>query len=262
LEIDVTALQGQIEFPHDYSGCNDSLFEWPDQENFWRQLERHNGSIGQIYVNGGEPTLNSRHMRYLEELMRTGNAERTELLYNINLTYIPDELIQLWTKFKKVSVDASIDDTEERNEYIRFPSRWEKIEANFKRLLQYNVTVRVVQTISCFNLFTLSELSQWLHKISPDIQISYNFVSAPEYFSPLIIPPSARKKSIKSMYAVLPIHNHYNLFGKYYSNEYLEDEKEKFFKVVGAIDNLRKTNFAETFPALYEALTHQASPLR
>jgi organic radical activating enzyme len=242
-----------IELPHDYLACNSSMFNWPEQEQFWKQFNSHKESINRIHVNGGEPTLNMKHQEFLKELVRSGRSKEIELLYNINLTNIPDELITLWGQFKKTIIHVSIDAVGERNDYIRFPSKWNKIEQSLKKLIDQNFELGVLQTISCFNFFYLEELSEWLHSLAPGIGIMYNFVDSPSHFSPLIIPPSERKKGILQL-STLPAQNLQDVLRKYLNDEHVNNEAGKFFKTVEALDEIRGTNAKKVFPKLYKSI--------
>lgn len=253
-EEDAQALKNKfsIELPHDYLACNSSMFNWPEHEQFWEQFNSHKESINRIHVNGGEPTLNMKHQEFLKELVRFGRSKEIELLYNINLTNIPDELISLWNQFKKTTIHASIDAVGERNDYIRFPSKWNKIEQNFRKLSDQQFEIGVLQTISCFNFFYLEDMSEWLHSFAPKVGIIYNYVDSPSHFSPMIIPPAERKKAILQL-TKLPPNNVQDIFRKYFNDEHLVRELKTFYKAVEALDTLRKTNSLRIFPKLYES---------
>lgn len=243
----------KIQLAHDYTSIEEDLFKWADQESFWNELELHNSSIKEIYINGGEPTLNLKHLKYLSKLIEQKKASRIKLIYNTNMIYITEELINLWGKFSHVTVKASIDDINLRNDYLRFPSMWKKVEDSFKSLLGLDFEIHIMQTISCFNFLYLEELYSWVSTISPKTKIHYNFVTDPEYFSPFIIPPEERKKAIQS-YEHLPFLNHYQLTKKYFNNTFHQDQVRLFLKNISALDTIRGTDFKKTFPKLYETL--------
>ncbi|MFP5492724.1 MAG: twitch domain-containing radical SAM protein [Bacteriovoracia bacterium] len=245
-----------LDLPHDYLGCSSSMFNWPEQEQFWQQFEAHKETIDRIYVNGGEPTLNMKHQDFLKKLIATGRSKEIELLYNINVTNIPDELIAMWGQFKKTIIHASIDDIEDRNDYIRFPSKWQKVEKNFLKLIECGFEIEILQTISCFNFFYLEDFSRWLQELAPNIRITYNYVTSPSHFSPMIIPPSERKKALMQLTG-MPRHNVQDALRKYFNDEYLVEDKARFFKIVDATDQLRNTSYKKTFPKLYESLQIQ-----
>jgi hypothetical protein len=242
-----------LDLPHDYLSCQNSMFDWPEQDNFWKQFEEHQETIDCIHVNGGEPTLNLKHQEFLKKLISSGRSKKISILYNINLTNIPDELIVMWRHFKKTTIHASIDDIGERNDYIRFPSKWNKIEENFKKLINSELNVEILQTISCFNFFYLEDFSVWLKSIAPGVRILYNEVTSPAHFSPMIIPPSERKRTLLGLN--LPDEeNAQNVLRKYFNDEHLPQEQNRFKDIVKAMDKIRNTNYHTLFPKLSKSL--------
>ena len=254
-EEDAEALKNKfgLALPHDYLGCNNSMFNWPEQESFWQQFETHKDTIDRIYVNGGEPTLNLKHQEFLKKLIATGRSKEIELLYNINVTNIPDELIEMWHQFKKTIIHASIDDIGERNDYIRFPSKWSKIESNFLKLVKCGFEIEVLQTISCFNFFYLEEFSRWLQSVAPTVRITYNYVTSPSHFSPMIIPAAERKKALLVL-SGMQRYNVQDALRKYFNEEHLSDDMERFHQIVSATDKIRGTSYETTFPKLKQSL--------
>ena len=49
-----------------------------------------------------------------------------------------EKVIDLWRQFDNVKVSCSIDDLGDRNFYIRYPSDWDTVIKNFKRLKEEN----------------------------------------------------------------------------------------------------------------------------
>ena len=63
-----------------------------------------------------------------------GYAKDCNLRYNSNGLELPDKLFKLWEHFKEVRFNFSIDAYGERNNYIRYPSKWEEVAKNLKKL--------------------------------------------------------------------------------------------------------------------------------
>ena len=60
--------------------------------------------------------------------------------YNSNGILVDKDLIELWSKFKKVKFAISMDAIEKRDEYIRFATDWDTVEKNL-RMLDETVTI-------------------------------------------------------------------------------------------------------------------------
>ena len=59
------------------------------------------------------------------------------LFYTTNLTVLKDELFDLWSQFGHIYLGVSIDGYGEVDDYIRYPSKWEKLEKNIKTVSKW-----------------------------------------------------------------------------------------------------------------------------
>lgn len=159
-------------------------FNWPLDENFWNRLCEHSASTRFIYINGGEPLLIDKHLNYLQFLIDNNYSQNISLMYSTNSTVVNDLYIDAWTKFKHVDICLSIDDIEDRNEYLRYPSKWNKTMECYQWFLNLNtysnINVRIMQTVSIMNIYYLKEFYEFFK----DVNISRNYVNFPEYYSP------------------------------------------------------------------------------
>jgi radical SAM protein with 4Fe4S-binding SPASM domain len=122
-----------------------------------------NNRIESIDLRGGETLMVPVIKKMLSELPEEVCKE-TNIRFQTNATLIDDEWINIFNKFKNTKVHLSIDGYGERNNYIRFPSKWEEIDRNVDNLLKNmksNVLPYVVCTVSNLNLLFLDELITW-----------------------------------------------------------------------------------------------------
>lgn len=167
--------------------------DWTESDKFWNELFDHSKDLQLIYVNGGEPTLVEKHWKYLEELIKRGINEHITLWYNINMTHLPDRLIDLWSKFKKVQITASIDDLGERNDYIRVGSNWSNILKNLDKLQSYPwIETSICQTISWVNVYYINDFNKFMR--SRGLHVHLNYVHDPEFLSVKILPNNIKEK--------------------------------------------------------------------
>ena len=111
--------------------------------------------------------------------------------YNINMTNMNEEIIEIWRQFDHVKVSCSIDDLAERNEYIRHPTKWDDVMRNFLRLKEENFELDVTQTISWMNYSTLGDFYNFFHR-EHGVWVHHNYVYDPEILSPAVLPKSMR----------------------------------------------------------------------
>jgi hypothetical protein len=239
-----------IEFSVDYSGIRDEMFSWADDSSFWKDLNSQSEQLKLININGGEPTLIKAHFNFLKVLIDSNRSKYIELDYNINLTNLPSELTTLWSSFKEVTINVSIDDKSERNNFIRYPSKWPKIIENLEKLTSLDVKINLMQTISIYNFLTVEELYLDISK-KIDLKLySVNEVTDPSFLSPLCIPPKIRKMKLKSIFGLIPLEEYKKLI-KLYNND-IFDEKglRTFLRYNEILKSNRKNNFENDFSEL------------
>lgn len=227
--------------------------QWFEADDFWQQLLERSNEVECIYVNGGEPTLVEKHFVYLEKLIEHGINSRVELWYNINLSQVPEKLVELWSKFKKVKVSASIDDLGARNDYIRHGSDWDNVLKNLMLLKSYDwIELGVMQTVSAYSLTTLADFYKFF--ADRDITVHLNWCYDPPYLSPWILPQSIKQKALEQCKLVMTDWDYKN--AEEHINQVSDDPQalEKFKLYTAELDSLREEKFEEVFPDLAEAL--------
>ena len=127
----------------------------------WRDLDLI--PIKLIHFNGGEPLLSKEHVLFLEAIP---DKSQVHINYNTNGTILPSaDLLELWSKFKLVQIDFSIDDIEERFEYQRYPAKWGNVTENLQWFIDHcpvNCMFAVNTTVSILNQHNLVNLNNWL----------------------------------------------------------------------------------------------------
>lgn len=136
---------------------------WHENPDFWEEMYRQIPNLKQVYFAGGEPLMIREHKWFLEEIIRQGYADKILIRYNTNGLLLDDEIIDLWSKFKKVKVGFSIDAADIRNYYIRYPSDWDIIEKNLHILdrTPSNIQVSIATAIQILNIKHLPDFARW-----------------------------------------------------------------------------------------------------
>ena len=119
--------------------------------------------VKRIKFFGGEPLLTDTHIKILEKIP---NPENCDIWYTTNASILPKKnVIDLWTKFKIVFFEASIDAIGSKFDYIRWPLKWYKIEKNLNDLRDVapnNLLFRINHTLNPFNILYYNELDSWV----------------------------------------------------------------------------------------------------
>jgi hypothetical protein len=149
----------------DKGSINGSSYNWHKQNPiFWQQFYDQMSNMQQIYFAGGESLIIDEHYKILEHAIEQGYAKNLELRYNSNAVEWREDLFDLWKEFKVVRFHYSVDDIFERNEYIRYPSKWNRTEEVF-RILDKETSANVEVTIACsvqaLNIYYIPDFIKW-----------------------------------------------------------------------------------------------------
>lgn len=166
-------------FQSGFYSIDKSFSTWYKDVKWYDELLDNAKSLEEIYINGGEPMLIKEHLYFLQKLCDLGLNSKIRLLYSINLTLITPKVIELWKQFKNVQLNVSIDDLGKRNEYIRYPSKFDITETNLDLLNGNSFDIRVTQTISALNVHNVGNFYEYFTQ--KGFKIEHNYVYWPEY---------------------------------------------------------------------------------
>jgi len=180
---------------------NGSSYNWhKNNPVFWQQFYDQIPHMQQLYFAGGESLIIDEHYAILEEVIRQGHASKLEIRYNSNGVEWRDDLFDLWKHFKIVRFHYSVDSIGGMNEYIRYPSKWERTEEVFHILDQKttdNVEVTIACAVQALNVFYLPDFLRW--KLTQGFKkvnmfpfgaggINYHFVYHPPHLNVKVLP--------------------------------------------------------------------------
>jgi organic radical activating enzyme len=232
-------------------------YNWWDNEGFWSRLEEKIPYLKQVYLVGGEPLLIEPHYDFLQKVISSGRSRDVILEYDTNLTSIHSRALNLWKNFKKVWLRISLDDFGDQFNYVRYPAKWNQITKNLDKIYSDipNLKVDFTVTWQVLTAYTTPNLLRFLSKFK-NSNVSVRILSSPEYFDVAILPTNIKKDLIE-IYQNLE-NEHIGIqvshLIKYLEINY-QGNKEKikeFLIIVDKLDNIRNTNWKETFIQLKE----------
>jgi sulfatase maturation enzyme AslB (radical SAM superfamily) len=116
---------------------------------------------------GGETLMGHNYWKVAEYLSTAIPNVKTQLTlsFQTNGTQpVPKKYFELIERFHLVKFNISLDATEEKFNYLRWPAEWNQVVDNIFNLrdnLPVNVMFVIEETISIFNLYYQLELEQW-----------------------------------------------------------------------------------------------------
>ena len=129
-------------------------------------------NIETLTVIGGEPTIIPEFYDLFEYCEKQDTLKNKHFTIVTNLTNTNPKMVQWLPKLKSWTIWASIDGLNERTEYIRYPSNFNKVEENLKfyqSLLQNGKGIITLSpAIQLLNIDQLDELLEWYIDLSGD----------------------------------------------------------------------------------------------
>lgn len=180
---------------------NDATYNWhKDNPIFWEQLYEQIPHMQQLYFAGGEPLIIEEHYDLLERVIEMGYADKIELRYNSNGVEWRHDLFDLWKHFKLVRYHYSVDSIEGMNDYIRYPSEWDRNLEVFDILDSQtgnNTEVTIACAVQALNIHYIPDFLKW--KLEYGFKkinmwpfgaggINYHFVYHPPHLNVKILP--------------------------------------------------------------------------
>ena len=207
-------------------------------------------------IPGGEPFLSgiAEQKKLLQHDIDTKQAQDISIHYTTNATVYPDaEWWQLWSHFREIDMQLSIDGVGARYEYIRYPASWEDTKHNIHRYIQQeksipNLRLSVSHTVSAYNIFYLDEFFTWCHSVGlPRPWLGR--VHTPAHMRPTVWPDSQRIAAELDK----SCHQDVQTWAGMIRTTSDSDQFEEFSKRLHQHDQYRGLKFADTFPemALY-----------
>jgi len=137
--------------------------KWHEKDTFWEEMYAQIPNLKQVYFAGGEPLMIKEHKMFIEEIIRQGYQDKILLRYNSNGLLVDEDLIELWSKFKKVKFAISMDASHGRDEYIRFPTNFDTVEKTLHMLdnTPDNIQTSLATAIQIFNVKHLPDFMKW-----------------------------------------------------------------------------------------------------
>ena len=182
----------------------DAWYESPKAINLIREALPE---VQEIFLTGGEPMLLKGHRKLLEMIRKSGHAEHIIMRYNSNQTVIPNEIIHLWKSFKEIQFNCSVEAYGTANDYIRYPSKWEKQIENILYLddLSFksdNILVFIHTTLQAYNIARIPQFLDVLryarfkkiHRVP-----FFIWVKVPAWLCPSVLPENFKREAVSKI---------------------------------------------------------------
>lgn len=211
--------------------------------------------IHHLDIPGGEPFLSGvrEQKKLLQHYIDSNQAQDISIHYTTNATIFPDaEWWQLWSHFREIDMQLSIDGVGARYEYIRYPAAWGPTENNVGRYIQQeksipNLRLSVSHTVSAYNIFYLDEFFTWCDLIGlPRPWLGR--VHKPAHMRPTVWP--ARARDFIQSHLEKSQHPDVVTWSQVVANSDDSDQFDEFRRRLRQHDQFRGLDFDITFPEI------------
>jgi MoaA/NifB/PqqE/SkfB family radical SAM enzyme len=167
----------------------------------WELLDQWIPYVRRVFMTGGEPTIIKRNLDYINKIITSGHSTNVELIFTTNATNINQNFVEIGKHFKSVSYNVSIDAVGELANYIRYPSNWQTIHDNLKKI---GTGVSLNTTIQWLNMTRLNEIFDFIETCGISFGgIWFQLVTDPKYLDPIYAPTFMKEKCIADITSFL-----------------------------------------------------------
>lgn len=211
-------------------------------------------NIIHLDIPGGEPFLSGveQQKELLTKLIQQGRSKEISIHYTTNATCWPDDpWWDLWSHFREIDLQVSVDGINDRFKYIRYPADWNIVSHNIARYQHKescleNFRLSVSHTVSAYNIYYLPEFLDWC-----EIQ------KLPRPWLGRVHNPVHMRPSVWPEYAKQVIVDHLQqsrgdalVWAEFIANTDDCEHFDLFRQRVRWHDQYRGLNFADTFPEM------------
>ena len=157
--------------------------------------------LDHLYFAGGEPLMMEQHYKLLKLLVERGRTGVC-LRYNTNLSrteFADSSIFDLWSKFDKVIVQASVDAAHGAGALVRNGFKWDVFVENIAQLRRQcpNADISFGVTVSALNILSLPDLLEALGDECGAVpgEIRLHSLQEPDYYRSQVLPARLKRQA-------------------------------------------------------------------
>ena len=162
--------------------------DWPTTNPLSGVFREYYSSIRHIFLTGGEPTLITQNIEFLEDLVSTGHSQHIRMRFSTNLTNINRRLLDTLYHFETIGINLSLDAMDDIAYIQRTPSNWSQILRNtdiimswivdYRRLTSKNTNASVNTVVTSLNIHHVLDLWIFLaERYTKDFHMSFSIIA-------------------------------------------------------------------------------------
>lgn len=245
------------------------------KQDLIKYVDQFIDSVEEIYFAGGEPLIMPEHYLIIDKLIEK-NRYDVFLRYNTNLStlkYKNYDLIEIWKRFHKVDIFASLDGTDGNAEYTRSGTDWQRVKGNLEYITNVskkfpNINLIISSTVHILNVFNFTDIIDEVLRLdlNPRRVIASNLLM-PDYLKTALLPDHLKLKlkdkfdnhleTITNEENKQVIKEMYKSIIYYLDNKVNDKDMYDFLENTLRLDKLRNESVHEACPELSEWINDQ-----
>lgn len=216
-------------------------------------------TVQQLIVTGGEPSINPEFYNFLKHCIQIKKTD-FEIQMSTNGVSLTKEFMSLIRQFTNVKISISVDGVDRTNQYIRWPTNWEKWKKNIQTLIESIAphNYHFSTTLSIYNISQLYPLYEFLDQTYPTALFDISQVETPS---------NQQAWNFPNKQLVLDSLNQIKTLKKYHSDEFFNskingivrrietskidvDQLAEFFQFNDILDQSRNIRLTDYIPEL------------
>ena len=214
-----------------------SPFSWHNK--FLSEVKNNLDKVKYLKFTGGEPFLVKHTKEVCKYAIESGASSSTELKFISNgQVTLDDEWFEIFSKYREVQIDISVDGIGSRYEYIRPYSKWSNIEDFINNIKKRDLDIEIFITYlpQTLNAAVFYETEEWANNHGLDIHNTTDWqLKEPEFMNYSSLHPSVREKLNISTDVV-----------------YKEENFKKLVDYMSALDKIYGTDMKQECPELFD----------
>jgi len=224
-------------------------------------------NIEKLYVAGGEPTIMPELYTFLEDCIKKKKTN-FEIQLNTNAMSLNKKFKSLLKHFNNFNFEISVDGYGLVNQYIRWPTNWDKLINNIDYIYNQGHNISFASVVSIYNIASLYSIVEFLSNRYKKIPVHLNPVtftySKKDILSPYIFPDAKlvidnldKIKKLKIYHNDLVLKNKIDEYQNYFKNKHTINLStlESFFEYNDKLDHARKVKLIDYIPELEQYRT-------
>lgn len=231
--------------------------DYPDFQSPKQIVDQVFNSIDLSYLRhvkfyGGEPFYADSTELFLSRFAQEHDASVVDVSFSTNGSQRPSkQIVELLKQYKNINVSFSIDATERRFDYLRYPLDWNNVQTVLRDFQSLDIDIKtfsVAVTTSALNVYYCKDIIDWAN----------NFFAGDSRFNGVHFSFCTGPLSLTAMTEDLKQHmlekysNHTNLTDLLTNVPCIPQETRNMLDYVEKMDSFRNLNWKQTFPEIVE----------